>query len=246
MNKNLVWVALALGWGCTTLAHAQVTIMQINTNASGQDIPGDAANEPSLAVDPNNPNRMAVGWRQFDTVTSNFRQAGVAYTTNGGQTWTASVLTPGQYRSDPVLRSDADGNFYYSSYSDSVDVFKSTNGGATWGSPVNAFGGDKPWMAIDTTNGPGRGNIYRDWNVAYSTVPNTSFTRSTNGGTSFDAPTAGTNSLMWGTMAVGPTGTVYAVGTNSTLTGMVFAKSTNAQFAAQTPTFTTTAINLGG
>ena len=31
-------------------------------------------------------------------------------TTNGGLTWTPSVLTPGLFRSDPVLRADADGN----------------------------------------------------------------------------------------------------------------------------------------
>src|SRR5262249_674026 len=134
MNKRLIWVVLALGWGCTTSGLAQVTMVQINTNALGQDILGDAGNEPSLAVDPTNPNRMAVGWRQFDTITSNFRQAGVAYTTNGGQTWTPSVLTPGLFRSDPVLRADAVGNFYYSSLSSSTggEVFKSTNGGATW------------------------------------------------------------------------------------------------------------------
>ena len=152
---------------------------QINTNALGQDIIGDAANEPSIAVDPNNPNRMAVGWRQFDTITNNFRQAGVAYSTNGGLSWTSSVLTPGIFRSDPVLRSDADGNFYYASLSSvtSGEVFKSTNGGATWGSPINAFSGDKPWIAVDKTSGPGRGNIYENWNVQFSSVANMSFTR---------------------------------------------------------------------
>ena len=183
MNNRLLWVVLALGY--TATGKAQVTTMvQMNTNALGMDIVGDAANEPSLAVDPNNPNHMAVGWRQFDTITSNFRQAGVAYTTDGGHTWTKSVLTPGIFRSDPCLRADADGNFYYSSLSQdfTAQVFKSTNGGATWGPPVNAAGGDKQWIAVDKTNGPGRGNIYQDWNLQFTTVPNASFTRSTNGG----------------------------------------------------------------
>ncbi len=59
---------------------------------------------------------MAIGWRQFNTVTSNFRQAGYGYTTNGGQTWTfPGVIEPGVFRSDPVLDSDVDGNFYYNS-----------------------------------------------------------------------------------------------------------------------------------
>ena len=57
------------------------TSYQVNVNAAGQNIPGDAANEPSICIDPTNPNRMAVGWRQFDTTNSNFRQSGVAYTT---------------------------------------------------------------------------------------------------------------------------------------------------------------------
>ncbi len=249
MNKNLIWVMLASGWGCATTGHAQVTMVQVNTDALGLDILGDAANEPSLAVDPTNPNRMAIGWRQFDTVASNFRQAGVAYTTNGGLTWTSSVLTPGLFRSDPVLRSDADGNFYFSSLSSatSAEMFKSTNGGATWGPPIYSFGGDKQWIAIDKTNGPGRGNIYQHWNVQFSSVPNTSFTRSTNAGASYENPTTGPNpSLKWGTLDVGPNGTLYAAGSNLGQTGHLFAWSTNAQFSGQSPTFTATAINLGG
>jgi hypothetical protein len=185
MNEHLMSVAIGLVLASPQVATAQSGFyVQINTNASVQDIIGDAANEPSIAVDPNNPNRMAVGWRQFDAISSNFRQAGVAYTTNGGMTWTSSVLTPGQMRSDPVLRSDAVGNFYYSSLSSptSGEIFKSTDGGATWGPPINSFGGDKEWIAIDNTNGPGRGNVYEDWNVQSSSVANRSFTRSTNGG----------------------------------------------------------------
>ncbi len=224
--------------------------VQVNTNPLGSDIIGDAANEPSIAVDPTNPNRMAIGWRQFDTVTNNFRQAGVAYTTNGGLTWTSSVLTPGLFRSDPVLESDADGNFYYSSLSSATkaEVFKSTDGGATWGPPINSFGGDKQWLAIDRTSGPGRGNVYQHWNVQFANVANTSFTRSTNGGASYDAPTTGPNPFSkWGTMDVGPNGTLYVAGAAlNTNNGHLFAKSTNAQNAGQTPTFTTQSISLGG
>jgi hypothetical protein len=41
----------------------------------GQNILGDADNEPSIAVSPTNPLNMVIGWRQFDNVTSNFRTA---------------------------------------------------------------------------------------------------------------------------------------------------------------------------
>ncbi len=47
--------------------------VQVNINSSGYNIIGDAANEPSIAVDPTDPNRIVIGWRQFDTISSNFR-----------------------------------------------------------------------------------------------------------------------------------------------------------------------------
>ncbi len=56
--------------------HDQFTSHQVNVNGSGMNITGDAANEPSIAVDPTDHNRMVIGWRQFNSVTSNFRQAG--------------------------------------------------------------------------------------------------------------------------------------------------------------------------
>ena len=44
---------------------------QVNTNEDGENILNDAANEPSIAIDPTNPDRMFIGWRQFDDVTNN-------------------------------------------------------------------------------------------------------------------------------------------------------------------------------
>ena len=58
----------------------------------------------ALAIDPTAPGRIAIGWRQFDSVTSNFRQAGHAYSADGGRTWTNALpLDPGVFASDPVL-----------------------------------------------------------------------------------------------------------------------------------------------
>src|ERR1044072_7015203 len=42
------------------------TSFQVNGSAGGQNTPGDAANEPSITVDPTNRTKMSVGWRQFD------------------------------------------------------------------------------------------------------------------------------------------------------------------------------------
>src|SRR6187431_1197849 len=64
------------------------TSFQANVDASGNNILGDAANEPAIAVDPTDPNKMTIGWRQFNSINSDFRQGGWGYTTDGGVTWT--------------------------------------------------------------------------------------------------------------------------------------------------------------
>src|SRR5438045_1130360 len=90
------------------------TSYQVNVNASGNNTVGDAANEPSICVDPTNRNKMSIGWRQFDSVGSNFRQAGWGFTSNGGVSWTfPGVLQNNVFRSDPVLASNEVGAFFY-------------------------------------------------------------------------------------------------------------------------------------
>ena len=61
---------------------------QVNVDAQGNNILGDAANEPSIAVDPNDGNKITIGWRQFNSVHSDFRQGGWGFTTDGGIHWT--------------------------------------------------------------------------------------------------------------------------------------------------------------
>ena len=82
---------------------------------NGNNIVGDAANECSISVDPTNGNKMTIAWRQFNDVTSNFRQGGWGYTTDGGVHWTfPGVLQNNVFRSDPVTQSDETGNFFIS------------------------------------------------------------------------------------------------------------------------------------
>ncbi len=225
----------------------QFVSVQVNVDADGNNIIGDAANEPSIAVDPTDPNRMAIGWRQFDTINSNFRQAGVGFSQDRGQTWTfAGVLDPGQFRSDPVLASDADGLFHYNSLGPRngvyiCDDFISTDGGATWSDPVYAYGGDKAWMTIDTTDGPGRNNVYSNWNRSYSCCSG-DFVRSVDRGQTYGDLLYLPGAPFWGTLSVGPDGDLYIVGN-----GFVIIKSTNAQDPAATPEFDDIAYaDLGG
>lgn len=216
------------------------TAVQANVNAQGLNIVGDAANEPSIAVDPTNLDRMAIGWRHFQTIGSDFRQAGNAYTRDGGQTWTfPGVLTPGQFRSDPVLHSTSDGVFYYYSLPtvSSCDMFKSTNWGQTWTGPVPARGGDKNWMTIDQTGGQGEGNLYINWNFAFTCCGSGDFSRSTDGGQTFLTPVRMTNSPKWGTITVAPNGHVWAAGTSQNQSTFYVTRSTNAQNPGQTPSF---------
>jgi len=227
---------------------------QVNVNALGQNIPGDAANEPSLCLDPANPNRIAVGWRQFDTTNSNFRQAGVAYTTNGGLNWTfPGNLDAGTFRSDPVLASDANGVFYYLGITNTstfaCDLLRSTNGGANWQSAGPALGGDKEWMAIDTTSGPGRGNIYQVWSPFYNVYNNQNqiFTRSTDGGSSWMTAIGLPHSPYWGTIAIGPNGEVYNFGTAIDIEPFWINRSSDATNRFTTPTIdVSTLVDLGG
>ena len=44
------------------------TSYQVNVDANGNNIVGDAANECSISVDPTNRNKMVIGWRQFNSV----------------------------------------------------------------------------------------------------------------------------------------------------------------------------------
>ena len=109
------------------------TSFQANVDASGNNILGDAANEPAIAVDPTDSNKMMIAWRQFDSIQSDFRQGGWGYTTDGGVHWTfPGVLEPGVFRSDPVTHSDETGTFSISVFvGDDFcdDVWRSTNGG---------------------------------------------------------------------------------------------------------------------
>ena len=208
---------------------------QVNVNSDGENILGDAANEPSLAVDPTNPDRIVIGWRQFDNVSSNFRQAGYGYSTDAGQTWTFPYsINGGVFRSDPVLEFDANGNFYYNSLTHDAqdnfvcDVYRIEDGGVDWDEGAYAHGGDKQWMQIDRTGGMGNGNVYAFWTSYYSICYPGFFTRSIDGGDTYEDCVDITGNPYWGTVAVGPDGEVYTVGTTSNMSAVV-TKSTTAQ-----------------
>jgi hypothetical protein len=230
-------------------------IVQVNVDAEGQNILGDAANEPSIAFDPTAPDRLSIGWRQFDTTASNFRQAGSAYSRDGGRTWTnIGVLETNVFRSDPVLAADGAGNFYYYSLRSTqqpnagCDMFVSSDGGQTWTNPIPAFGGDKAWMTIDRTGGIGDGNVYAVWSIFGDCCSNLTFTRSIDGGLTYSPPAALPLTPIWGTAAVGPDGELYISGRDPGNLGTFrVTPSINANRPFQDPLFGTSPdIDLGG
>ncbi len=227
-----------------SLGRNGVVLRQVNVGTNGLNIVGDAANEPSLAVSPVDRNKIAVGWRQFDTITSDFRQAGYGFSSDGGSSWTFPArIDAGVFRSDPVLAAGADGTFYYHSLQQTFfcDLFKSTNGGSTYSLVGPAVGGDKQWYIVDDANGV----QYQAWSTAGNNYNGRQFSRTFNGGQSWANPINLPNRPIWGTLDTDTNGNLYICGTNSQAPDFALLKSTNAKNPAVTPTFTARTWSLG-
>jgi hypothetical protein len=226
------------------------TSYQVNIDANGNNIVGDAANEPSICVHPTNGNKMSIGWRQFDHVASNFREAGFACTNNGGRTWVSpGVLQQNVFRSDPVLNCDSVGGFFYLSLLQNFfdDLWRSLNGGASWSMVAPADGGDKQWFTVDNTNSSGHGFQYQFWSTDGNNFGGRQFSRSTNGGLTWMNPINIPNSPAWGTLDVDTSGNLFIGGVNLTTNQIWCVRSRNAKNGAVTPTFDqSTPVNLGG
>ncbi len=232
------------------------TSFQVNVDANGNNILGDAANECPIAVDPTNGNKMTIAWRQFNDVISNFRQAGWGYTTDGGTTWTfPGVLENNVFRSDPVTNSNEIGQFFYLSLQSDVnlsffcdDLWRSLNGGQSWtllSGERGAGGGDKEWFTIDKTGGPGHGFQYQSDDGINCSGGGVEFQRSTDGGVTWQAPIVVPNGTDLGTLDVDTNGNLFIGGEGFSNFSCV--RSSNAQIGGQTPTFDrSTQVNMGG
>jgi hypothetical protein len=230
------------------------TSYQANVDANGNNILGDAANEPSISVDPTNLSKMVIAWRQFNSINSDFRQGGWGYTTDAGIHWTfPGVLQNNVFRSDPVTKSDEAGNFFYLSLQSTQqesffcdDVWRSTNGGQSWTeqSPDEAgHGGDKEWFTIDTTNGTGHGFLYQFW-TGFFACDTGEFNRSIDSGVTWQTPINVPNNTDTGALDVDTNGNLFLAGGGSPF---YCVRSSNAQNPNVTPTFDrVTSVNLGG
>ena len=133
--------------------------------------------EPYIAVDPSNSQHLVVAWMGYFPYTKAYIKTKVSF--DGGNSWSKLNSIPHTnllYGSaDPSLAFDNAGNVFLSfidfdknSASGGLFVVKSTDGGLTWGNPVEVINTnsdtqkpiDRPWISIDRSGGDYDGNIY--------------------------------------------------------------------------------------
>ncbi len=166
-----------------------------------------AHSEPEIAENPHNPLNL-VGGSKFFTDPAHYRFKIGYYTSfDGGCTWTDGGLFPGY--EDYTLVSDI--SFAFGSHNEvygavlvdgktgnrdfsGIAVSRSTDGGKTFLPPVlvhadpnGATFSDKPWIGVDTTDGPHAGAVYVVWNLDDNRTNSAPiyFSRSTDGGQTF-------------------------------------------------------------
>jgi hypothetical protein len=166
-----------------------------------------AHSEPEIAENPMNPLDL-VGGSKFFTSPARYQfKIGYYTSLDGGCTWTDGGILPGydQYdlTSDISFAFDRHNDVYGAVLVDGeagnrqfsgVAVSRSTDGGRTFQPPVlvhadltGATFSDKPWIAVDNTNGPYAGSVYVAWNLDSNTSSSAPiyFSRSTDGGRTF-------------------------------------------------------------
>ena len=168
-------------------------------------------NEEQVWICPTDSNIIIANWRDFRL---GYRQIGIGRSTDGGLTWSDSLINPDMqyspsisWQSDPTLNVDRLGNFFISvldfdgrlafeEYS-FIAFYKSTDKGVTWTGPVLNLPGpdigvfeDKQFVTTDRTSGPYDGNLYCTWARFPSSVGGgtnrMAFVRSIDGGASFE------------------------------------------------------------
>ena len=171
-----------------------------------------AHSEPMLAENPKNPLNL-VGGSKFFTNPAHYQfQIGYYTSFDGGCNWSDGGVLPGFEKNDTT----SDISFAFGNHNDvyaavlyvkggaqgksGIAVSTSTDGGKTFGNPVSVFEAspnqvfsDKPWIAVDQSDGPYRGYIYVVWSYDHNGTcggintcsEELAFSRSTDGGKTF-------------------------------------------------------------
>jgi hypothetical protein len=167
--------------------------------------------EPWIAIDPLDPRHLVAAWQQDRRVAGSARGHVLGVSFDAGATW-ESVVVPGltrcsggtyDYTTDPWLSFGADGTLFHIAlvWNDppdnlhSIVASRSTDGGLTWNEPVVLDEGLWPddWRDKEsiTADPEDRNLVYATWSVIGNTdwtEGHAMFTRSTDGGLSWETP----------------------------------------------------------
>lgn len=149
-----------------------IIITFFSSNAQNQNISSGAVfeGEPYIVVNPKNTQNIVVAWMGFVFGNTGRLSIKIKTSFDGGKTWNKTITMPhivdSTYKSaDPSMVFDKNGNLFlsYIDYRESPDsggvyLYKSTNGGISWGTPVKMIDVDadpgksaldRPFIAIN-------------------------------------------------------------------------------------------------
>jgi Putative Ig domain/Bacterial Ig domain len=247
------------------IASTAGTNVQVSSNVQGQ-------NEPSVAIDPSHPQRLVVG---TNDMSPGFAWLGSYASPDGGLTWTAGAvphtnLTSFSYASDPSVLFDKKGALYYGGVAfnaisgqavdGSVFVSRSMDGGASYNrtvivaqglltNKINVFN-DKPYVAVDTSNGADEGRVYLSWtrftSSRLTSIADIMVAYSANGGASFSTPTkiSGSTENQGSIPIVDPSGELYVVWGDISSSTIEAAKSSNGGLSFSAPTTVSSYVGI--
>ena len=233
-----------------SLADWLLDVPQGQNVLANQDPTAQAQNEPSIVVNPNNPDHVIASsndYRLRDLPDGDVR-AGYYASFDGGNTWPGdgiidiSSIPNTSAAGDPAMAIHDLNNLYfaYIAFSRTQDdaggvfVSKSADGGLTWNAPVTVTLNtlyvfhDKEYIAVDASGSQYDGNVYVTW-TRFGTGYPIYFSRSIDGGASYSTPVqisdSNLTSCQGSVPAIGPNGEVYVVWYNYDTSAIRFARS---------------------
>jgi hypothetical protein len=150
--------------------------IRITTSASFN----NARSESAVLINPNNPQQIVASSKKFKDIHNYDFSLATSYSSDGGQSWneSAALSFPSSttVMTDPTLAWDDEGNVFLVGLVGTnppvfntlgMAIYKSTDGGQTWGSPTlihTSANDDKQWAAGDANPAsPHHGNVYAVW-----------------------------------------------------------------------------------